>query len=285
MEAQRKTYWSVVGRRLRVWLCLFAMVAAAAVWGVVEGALLFYNRHELHFADLPEKYDGMTVVYASDFHFDAFASSKRLERMVEKINSFSPDLILLGGDYANIRSVYFVECVNILSRLHAKHGVWAVPGNHDWRNMPVLRAAMKQAGIGLLENDGVWLGEGKDRWRLAGTADYWSGTLALQPALGGARPKDFVLLLQHNPDYAEALPAGAADLMLSGHTHAGQATFFGLWSPFLFVPTRHGEKYRAGLVDDGGTKVYVSSGVGGLIFPLRYCAPPTVEVFTLRSGG
>lgn len=57
------------------------------------------------------------------------------------------------------------------------------------------------------------------------------------------------------------------DLTLSGHTHGGQATFFGIWAPRLAWPgiSDYGEKFKVGwAISQSGTPVYVSRGTGSI---------------------
>jgi uncharacterized protein len=111
---------------------------------------------------------------------------------------------------------------------------------------------------------------------------YSMGRPRLGPIIEGTNADDFVILVSHNPDYAEELPPGAVDLTLSGHTHGGQITFFGLWAPYL--PSDYGQRYRTGLVETENTTVIVSNGIGTIFPPIRFFAPPQIVEITLERG-
>ncbi|HNY86931.1 MAG TPA: metallophosphoesterase [Candidatus Hydrogenedentes bacterium] len=272
-------------RRVRVSRVLLLLLAVVA-WGVVEGGVCRVRRHELAFPDYPAGAAPLRAAFLTDFHLDRLASARRLGRIVDRVNAEAPDIIFLGGDYADAKLERLDDCLSELARLKAPLGVWAVLGNHDHVHAPArVLSALREAGITPLENEGFWLDLGGGRIRIGGVADFWHGRPDWEAAAGTAAPGDFFLLLAHNPDYTETLPPGAVDLVLAGHTHDGQATVFGLWSPFIGIPSRHGQKYRAGVVDNGRTTVLVSGGAGGLIAPMRYFAPPSVEVVTLRADG
>lgn len=271
-------------RRLRVFRVLLLLFAVVA-WGVVEGHVWRVRRHDLAFPDYPAGATRLKIAFLTDFHLDRLASARRLGRIVDRVNAEAPDIIFLGGDYADAKLERLDDCLRELARLKAPMGVWAVLGNHDYTHAPArVLSALREAGLTPLENEGFWLDLGGGRIRIGGVADFWHGRPRLESAAGTASPEDFFLLLAHNPDYAETLPPEAVDLVLSGHTHDGQATLFGLWSPFIGIPSTHGQKYRAGRVDNGRTIVLVSGGVGGLVAPMRYFAPPSVEMVTLRRG-
>jgi predicted MPP superfamily phosphohydrolase len=143
-------------------------------------------------------------------------------------------------------------------------------------------AAAAQTDITLLANEAVWLEMGGERIRLGGVVDFWRDRPRLAPIVEGTKTTDLVLLLCHHPDYSEELPAGAVDLVLSGHTHGGVATVFGSWAPY--VRSDYGQKYRTGIVENGVTTVIVSNGVGtSTPLPLRIYAPAQIVVLTLRA--
>jgi predicted MPP superfamily phosphohydrolase len=114
-------------------------------------------------------------------------------------------------------------------------------------------------------------------------SDLAQGDPQSAPALAGTGATDLVLLASHQPDFAEELQPGTVDLVLSGHTHGGQLTFFGLWAPR--VNSDYGQKYRTGQVVTGVTTVIVSNGVGSIFPPFRFFARPQIVVITLKRAG
>ena len=119
---------------------------------------------------------------------------------------------------------------------------------------------------------------GADLW-LAGVDDYWWGEPDLGAALAGVPAGAAVVLLCHNPDYLEAQPDARVGLAVCGHTHGGQVYLPGLG--YRFNPSRHGDKYRYGLVAAPAHPAYVTSGLGEAGAPLRLGAPPEVAILTL----
>jgi len=117
---------------------------------------------------------------------------------------------------------------------------------------------------------------------LGGVGDLSQDRPRIYPTIEGTLPQDLVLLASHNPDFAEFPPPDSVDLVLSGHTHGGQITFFGLF-PFR-VPSDYGQKYWKGMVVNGKTTVIVSSGIGSIYPPLRFFARPQIVVITLEAA-
>ncbi len=231
---------------------------------------------------VPTAFRTRRILLLSDIHFDRYFAPERLAQIVDKANGLRPDLIVLGGDYVSGDEEYIAPCFKELGRLEAPLGVYGVTGNHDSDTgyRAVVRA-MREAGITPLENAGVWLETGGQRIRLGGVKTSYGQISDAGPALGDATAADFVILVSHNPDFAEELDTDRVDLMLSGHTHGGQLTFFGLWAPY--IPSDYGQKYRRGLIQAPRTQVLVSSGIGTSFLPLRFGARPQLSLIELEG--
>ena len=101
----------------------------------------------------------------------------------------------------------------------------------------------------------------------------------LPRAMQGVGSKAFAIVLQHNPKgWDEHIRRDArARLTLSGHTHGGQLSVFGLRATQI----AYREDY--GLYRKGRQYLYVTSGIGGLI-PFRFGISPEIAVITLRRS-
>jgi len=248
---------------------------------LVEPYLIGVNDVDFADGDLPGSFDGKTVVFAADFHCGPLFSVERTGDVVRMINSLKPDLILLGGDYIFDDVNYIKPCIGELKNLKAPLGVYGVLGNHEhWADAESSRQALSEAGVTLLDNRAEWVELGGGRIRVGGVGDMWTDVQDIAPTVEDAAAGDFAILLSHNPDYAEGLKTDKVDLMLSGHTHGGQVTVFGLWAPVK--STAYG-KYVSGMVDAGGTKVFVTKGIGMAGLPIRFFARPEIVRFHLHK--
>ncbi|HLA81098.1 MAG TPA: metallophosphoesterase, partial [Thermoleophilia bacterium] len=274
---QQTNRWRIVA------LAVSVVVALLLGYMFAESFWIEVKQYEYSSPQVPAEFDGTTIILLADIHRGWLLSQDRVHGLVEKVNDLHPNLIALAGDYVSGSSDNQASCFTELAGLKAPLGRFAVLGNHDYGEDPLPAInAIEQAGIELLDNSGVWIERNGERIRLGGVSDYREGLPELDPAVAGTVPADLVVLLSHNPDYAETLAGGIVDLMLSGHTHGGQVTFFGLWAPHL--PSDYGQKYRTGMVRNQDTTVIISNGVGTIFPPMRFFARPQIVEITLRHA-
>lgn len=231
--------------------------------------------------DIPASFKGLKIVFLTDLHHGPYFSLDRVRTVVDTVNKLKPDVILLGGDYVYKDEKYIEPCFLELKNLQAKYGIFGVLGNHDhWENAVLTRQKMQEAQITCLDNKGVWIKNGSGKIKLCGVGDLWCDTQDLVSTTEDVQTTDLVILVSHNPDYIEQIQTDKVDLMLSGHTHGGQVTFFGLWAPFL--PSKYGQKYRSGVIKKDTITLIVSNGIGNIGLPVRFFAPRQVYVITLE---
>jgi predicted MPP superfamily phosphohydrolase len=178
---------------------------------------------------LPVSFDGYSVAFISDIHYPSLFTHKRLAKLVRKLRNENPDMLLLGGDYVTDNS-YISELFDSLSTVHPSDGTFAVLGNHARRNSALVADAMAKCGIELLCDDVVYVTRDGSSIALFGVEDSFAYDTLAVASTGVVSDSLFTVLLCHTPDYAEQTSA-TADLVLSGHTHGGQVTLMGIYTP------------------------------------------------------
>jgi predicted MPP superfamily phosphohydrolase len=260
---------------------LAANFAQAARSALAEPYMLTLERHEIYLKRLPRQLDRLRIVHLSDIHHGPFTGSAQVERAIETANSLEPDLIALTGDYVSHERAYAAPCAEMLGRLRAPYGVYAVLGNHDhWTDAPLITDLFQLAGIRMLINEGLrFEARGATLW-LAGVDDTMVGLEDLPLALAGSREDEMKLVLAHNPVILRRAARASVDLVLSGHTHGGQVT----WRSEKSASGRPHRRLLRGLGRQGNTQIYVSRGLGTVVLPLRYGCPPEVSLLELRCA-
>ncbi|MCA1817240.1 MAG: metallophosphoesterase [Acidobacteria bacterium] len=248
-----------------------------------EPLMIAVERREIVLRRLPRQLDGLRVVQLSDIHNGPFTAPGQIERAVEIANSLRPDVIALTGDYVSHEREYAAPCAEILGRLRARCGVFAVLGNHDhWTDAKLITDLFRAEGITVLVNEGMRFEHperpGASFW-LAGVDDTMVGLEDLPLALTGSRADEMKLLLAHNPVVLRRAARAGVDLVLSGHTHGGQVTWRSESSP----SGRPRRRLLRGLGGQGATQIYVSRGLGTVVLPVRYGCLPEVSLLELKS--
>jgi len=173
-------------------------------------------------------------------------------------------------------------CARLLRQIEAPHGRWAVLGNHDFATDPrYVTAALRAADIQVLANQALPIEHDGVRFWLAGVNDVLSGTADLDSTLRHVAGGEAVILLAHEPDYADYVGRYGVDLQLSGHSHGGQVRFPFL--PPLYLPDL-AKKYFLGLYDVGPLKLYTNAGLGTVNLPIRWNCPPEITLLTVRRA-
>ena len=250
------------------------------------GSLVVHNQ-SFKLPGLPAALHGLRIAQFSDLHLGCFVRGVDGAQVAAQVNALQADMIVFTGDLVDFTShPRNGTCPDIdatLNPLHAKLGVFAVLGNHDYFAGPdAVTEALARSGVRLLRNCGTALQVGNSHLWLAGVDCAQLGFADLQAALAAAPANAPVVLLAHEPDYAdEAAADGRIALQLSGHSHGGQLRIAGL-GPVKH--TRMGRKYVLGQHRVGGMWLYVNPGVGAAMLPLRRNCPPEITLITLTGG-
>jgi predicted MPP superfamily phosphohydrolase len=264
----------------RAGLVALGATTAAGVYPFLEAKWCRVARQAVTLPNLPEAFRGTTIAHITDVHHGPYVPLVYIRHIVDLANALKPDLVLLTGDYVSRHPRFIAPGIEVLGGLKARMGCFAVLGNHDhWESAPITRRSLDEAGITPTDNTGFWIERNGARLRVCGVGDLWTDHQNLPAALGDATDSDAVILLSHNPDFAEKLDDPRVGLMLSGHTHGGQVVIPGYGAPI--VPSKYGQKYLHGLVQGPACQVFVSRGVGTVTPPVRFLCRPEVVLITL----
>lgn len=265
-------------KRLRTMLLLL-IVITLCYSAFVEPRMVTIKRQQVILPRLPESYNGLRVVQLSDFHFPNLNGPVHYREIVEMTNNLHPDLIVLNGDYVTSTD-HARDCAQILGRLHAPLGVFAVLGNHDYRiGADPITEAFSRAGIVILRNQAHQLTRDSAHLWIVGVDDFCAGKSNLVKGLEGVPTDAAKILLIHEPDFADIAARHPIDLQLSGHSHGGQMRLPGIGGLYY---TNFGSRYPKGLYRVGNMQIYTNPGIGQ-VFPLRFDCRPEITLLTLRN--
>lgn len=284
---------SGMSRRRRVVLSALAFVFTAcallALWAFwIEPSRLVVNETALNLPRWSPALDGLRVVHLTDLHIGSpHTGLAKLEEVVRLTNEQQADVVVITGDFLidDVIGGAYVPPAPIVERvasLRARHGVFVVLGNHDWWNEgEELKRLLEAAGIRVLEDAAAEINHNGARLWMVGISDLWTRKAGIDAALRSVPEAEPKIVFTHNPDLLPRVPEHVS-LTLAGHTHGGQ-----VWLPIfgrLVVPSDYGARYAAGHITENGKHLFVSTGVGTSIAPVRFGVAPEIAVLTLRSS-
>lgn len=213
----------------------------------------------------------LRIAHLTDQHIGRVTPMAVQQAAVKLTNAESPDLVLLTGDFVCHSQAYLDALEEVMRGLSAP--AYAVLGNHDhWSGAAEVRGALRRAGVEILDNANTRVEVRGSPLTLVGLDDAYTSHADRARALAGVDPRVPTIGLSHIAEEAAGLWAGGVELVLSGHTHAGQVTLAGLHE--LAIGRVAGHKYIHGLYGTrahtpGQGAVYVGAGIGAAVMPLR----------------
>lgn len=276
-------------KRIRLFLTIILLLVCGIVaWAFfIEPNRLVVRHETLELRRWPSGLSGVKIAVLSDIHAgSAFIDERKLRLIVDRTNQLQPDLIVILGDYiaGNGRGSRRMEpevFAPILKNLHAPFGVYSVLGNHDWwYNGTKVRTVLEANGIKVLDNEVLKITVRDNSVWLVGLADLWTRPQHIDEVIAQVPEGEPIIALTHNPDIFPQVPS-RVNLVLAGHTHGGQVRFPLIGS--VVESSRYGERFEKGHVVENGHDLYVTSGIGTSIVPVRFGVPPEIVLLELKN--
>lgn len=269
-------------------LCALVMMACMVM--MQHARRLVVTRKEITGRGAP-----CTFVLLSDIHIANMSVS--MDQIVGAVKQDNPDFIIITGDLCNHlqetgRAAYFVD---VLTR-RVQVPVYITFGNHEdeiFADKPELRKAyvrelsLLSPQIKILEDDCVVCGN----VLIGGLRDVRSCAADVEALVSTwgkmAEENNFSFILAtHNPDMLLKLQSVPAEhrphITVCGHTHGGQIhTPFNLEFTLLKKDQLPKEGIFYGYHDYKGFPLYITSGLGCSLLPIRFGSSPEVVIFHL----
>lgn len=221
------------------------------------------------------------IVFFSDLHISVVNNHSFLKSVVEKINSFDPDLILIGGDLVDEKASKLQKShlADELMNLRSRFGVYSITGNHEFINeVNSTTKFLESLGIKFLRDEYVLIDSslyviGREDLSSRNFTDYRRKSLdELIQSINNSLPK---ILLDHQPLNFQEAVLHRIDLQLSGHTHHGQIAPANLITKLVY-------EISWGYKQKGKTHFYVSSGIGTWGPPIKIGNDAEIVLINLK---
>ena len=270
---------------IKVMVIVLIIVALAIYFSIsiAKNLKTEINRVQIDINDPDVAALSIKVAVMGDLHLDESAKTfAKFSALVEEVKSYNPDLVLLVGDYVtNIKTIRDIKAhrKNIINAFKALDPIprAVVLGNHDvYTDAEAWLAEFRRLGVDVLENEVSVMDVAGVKVCVRGLGDYRSHRFRFvdYPAECQNLPK---ITITHDPQ--GAFEAGVEGLVFAGHTHCGQVSF-PIIGP-LKVPTKAPRAAICGLYKDSKRTLFVTSGVGTSIIPIRYGAQSQWDLIDL----
>lgn len=292
----------------KYWLLFWIILAVSVIWNTYWNSNIVVHTYVHSGRDVPESFSGYCIVQLTDIH--SVRSEEQGQLIYEKTAAQEPDVICITGDLLD--SKYYADhgvdgetlTLELMKKLVELAPVYFVYGNHemillDDPEKNAFKVAIEELGVHLINNEVTTLSleNNGEKIYIAGIQDpstlykdpeyayYDTNAERMEAMLDDVMEEieeaDFLLLLSHRPEYLELYDQYKVDLCLSGHAHGGQFRI-----PFVGGVYAPGQgfwpKYTVGVYETEDMEMYVGTGIGNSVIPVRVFNPPEILTIVLE---
>ncbi|HEY5038338.1 MAG TPA: metallophosphoesterase [bacterium] len=262
-------------------------IGVMCLTGLIQALFLIDIRKvPIRIKNLPAEFAGYKIAMISDLHVGLFTRLSRLRQFTRVAESLGPDLFVVCGDITDDDPQYLPKFLQGLEPMNQFIPMLGVLGNHDvYANPEKTLHILEDSRLTMLVNEGMEIKKGEASIWLAGVGDQGArrfgkwGSVApdFDKALEGKPEGIPTVLLAHQPQGFKDAAKRKIELTLSGHTHGGQMGIrFLNWSL-----AKHFFKFHLGHFREGDCQLYVTSGTGFWVLPVRFGLPAEISLIEL----
>jgi uncharacterized protein len=225
----------------------------------------------------------LNILHLSDLHLENISISP--VELYEKLKDEAIDLIALTGDFLDRKRTIpkLVPYLKILNQLHAKHGIYAVLGNHDYvlhqKDLQVLIKTLEKYNCKVLQNENDMIFVHGTQVNIIGIDDFSTKRSDLEASYKEIKAGTN-LVLTHDPNIVLHMKKYHFDYLLAGHFHGGQICY-----PKAYHLVKMGKLARMNMIKGShvhdGKPFYISEGLGQTGVNIRIGSRPEITIHEL----
>ncbi|WP_018663549.1 metallophosphoesterase [Heyndrickxia acidiproducens] len=225
----------------------------------------------------------LNVLQLSDLHLENISISPH--ELYDMLKDEPLDLIALTGDFLDRKRTIpkLVPYLKVLNQLHAKYGIYAVLGNHDYvlpeKNVTELIGLLEKYQCKVLQNKHDTISVNGTRVHIIGIDDYSTNRSNIEASYQGITTGT-KLVLTHDPNIILDMKDDHFDYLLAGHFHGGQICY-----PKPYHLAKMGKLARMNVIKgfhtQNGKPFYISEGLGQTGLNIRVGSRPEVTLHEL----
>ncbi len=267
---------------------MYYILTALLILGVLALTYMWFEAGNLELKRIrfTKSSKGLKIIHLTDIHINLLrVKPYKIKNIIEKE---SPDLILMSGDYIT-RQSDIPKFIGFLNEIKGNIKIYMCFGNHDYEaflsdkkgGFNSFLTEVEKQGVIVLHDDSEVFIKGGVKYNIIGITDYRRGEHDIDKAVKKcAKDAKLNIAITHNPDVVLEIPKGKIDYLFCGHFHGGQ-----IWMPFdlEFKVLRREKLCKMGIKRGhhrlNGVDIYISNGLGNVLFPLRFLSRPEITVF------
>ena len=276
---------------LKLFFIIVLIIGLIIAYGFfIEPKLITVKEQKITINNWPDNFNGFKIVHISDIHYGRVFDDESFQKLIDSINEQKPDIVVLTGDLIDKDTKMTTNMANkiskLLNKINATTGKYAINGNNDlnfdeWINI------VTEGGFKDLNNtyDTIYK-DGYSNIFIAGAStveDKLSINDKLKTSIDylNSFEKDgpiYKILLLHEPDVIDDMSVNPFDLILAGHSHAGQVRL-----PFIgaIILPDGAKKYYDSHYKIENSDLYISNGLGVSNYNFRLFNTPSYNVYRL----
>ena len=276
---------------LKLFFILVLIIGLIIAYGFfIEPKLITVKEQKITINNWPDNFNGFKIVHISDIHYGRVFDDESFQKLIDSINEQKPDIVVLTGDLIDKDTKMTTNMANkiskLLNKINATTGKYAINGNNDlnfdeWINI------VTEGGFKDLNNtyDTIYK-DGYSNIFIAGAStveDKLSINDKLKTSIDylNSFEKDgpiYKILLLHEPDVIDDMSVNPFDLILAGHSYAGQVRL-----PFIgaIILPDGAKKYYDSHYKIENSDLYISNGLGVSNYNFRLFNTPSYNIYRL----
>ena len=249
---------------------------------------LIVREYKVESQSLPESFHGFKIVHFSDLHYLTTINKKEVNKIVNRINTLNPDIVVFTGDLIDSKKEptgqELNDLIDSLNKIEVTTGMYAIKGNHDYIN-DYFEKVFNETNFKILNNSYELIYyKGTTPILLTGIGSILENDCDIDLAFSYSEMDNlYTISLLHEPDIIDnILNKYSVDLALAGHSHNGQIRLPGIGA---IMKVEEGKKYPNEKYTINDTKLYISGGLGTSMYEFRFFNRPSINLYRLTTKG
>lgn len=277
---------------MKILIIIVLFIVTFFIFSIWQNNSIVVSNYNYENPDIPFDFNDFKIVQISDLHNKVFG--KEQSKLLEKVESLSPDIIVVTGDMIDRRRYNLENAMYFIDKAIKIAPIYYVSGNHEaWSGKySEIKETLSEADVYVIDDERIEVKKNNSSINILGVSDPAFSTSSyidetdsskLQEYLSSCSGiEGFKILLSHRPELFELYSKNNMNLVFCGHAHGGQIRV-----PFLggIIAPNQGffPKYTSGSYNSDKTTMFVSRGLGNSLFPFRIFNRPEIIAVTLKS--